>query len=652
MMTIVPNIRAGFAEFLRGSGSIRHKVWACVLIALAGYFIATLSSFYANSHQAERLTHLQKVKMPLALLSDQGLQAYKDQIERYENAFLTGEAEQAVQGNRLTGRVVELFEAMAELSATDVIVDGKRLSIQDLLTRYDEFAALASEVYLSTQAIETSIGLQKKVQRLGRMQTGILSDLRHLAGYFTRQVEVEIEDQRYRAQVHTVFLGVLFIVVLLSAILMSHWFSSRQLIEPLARVQRMVQSFARNRQIDRPQLGSERDEINKLAFSFWDMTQELKDTMVSRDYVDNIMKNMSGCLLVLTPDLRVSKVNTMTSLLLDRSESDLLGGMVVDLVCDDMQELFREKVIGPLLSGKDVVNLEVCLKTADGIRLPVLFSGSVMRDAGDEIVALICVANDITERKKTEQVLRKNEIERALAQTASLARIGELTASIAHEMRNPLSSIKMNVQTIEQELGDVNPVFYELTSIAQEQSLRLEVMLNDLLSFGKPLQPQMGSLTFAELLEGTLTAVDQERRTRNIDIEITDKLVDLPLEMDKELMIRALSNLVLNGIQWSPEGGTVSITSRLSCSGAEACDQAVIEVRDFGPGINKSKAHRLFQPFMTTREGGTGLGLANVRKIIEYHGGSVTGATHVQGGALFRISFPVVSPHLSARSFV
>lgn len=644
-------MQQGISEFLRGSGSIRNKVWICVLIALVGYFIATLSSFYTNSRQASRLTHLQKIEMPLALLSDQGLQAYKDQIEKYENAFLTGEAEQAVQGNRLTSHVVELFEAMAELSVDDISIDGKRFTIHDLLERYDEFATLASEVYLSTQAIETSIGLQKKVQKLGRMQTGILSDLRHLAGYFTRQVEVEIQDQRHRAQVHTVFLGILFVVVLLTAILMSYWFSSKQLIDPLARVQKMVQSFARNGEIARPQLGSKNDEINKLAFSFWDMTQELQETMVSRDYVDNLMKNMSGCLLVLNPDLEVTKVNTMTCFLLDRSEQELLGSKVIELVCDDMQNLFSGCVVKPLLAGRDVVNLEICLKTADAIKLPVLFSGSVLRGADDTVVALICVANDITERKKTEQVLRKNEIERALAQTASLARIGELTASIAHEMRNPLSSIKMNIHTIEQELGDVNPAFYELTSIAAEQSLRLEGMLNDLLSYGKPLSPQMTTTTFGHLLESTLLAVNQEKTDKGTFIEIIDNLQSTPLDMDEELMIRALSNLILNGIQWSPARGKVFISGRLS-SGLQSHDQAVIEVRDTGPGLDTHKKHRLFQPFMTTRQGGTGLGLANVRKIVEYHGGTVSGEDHVLGGAMFRITLPVVSPHLSSGTFI
>jgi PAS domain S-box-containing protein len=639
-------IKTWLAGYLNRSGSIRSKVWTCVLIALVGYFIATLASFYFNSRHATRLTHLQKVEMPLALLSDQSLQAYKDQIEKYENAFLTGEAEQAVQGNRLSGHIVELFEKMEEMAASDQVFDQDIYDIRALLDSYNEFADLAAEVYLSTQAIETSIELQKKVQKLGSMQTNILNNLRHLAQYFTQQVEDQLQEQRRSAQINTIFLGVLFVVVLFTAILISHRFASQQLIEPLAKIQAMVRLFAKSAEIHRPQLGSDKDEINNLAFSFWEMTQDLKDSMVSRDYVDSIIKNMSGCLMVLTPGLQLSKINTKTSLLLDRHEDQLLGLKVTDLVCDDMLPLFHDKVITALRRGEDIANLEICLKKKDSSKIPVLFSGSVMRGADNTIVALICVANDITERKKTEQVLRKNEIERALAQSASLARIGELTSSIAHEMRNPLSSIKMCIKTIAQELGEANPAFQELATIAQDQSKRLETMLGDLLSYGKPLTPRVSRTTFHQLLEETFIAVAQEKNEKEIIATVDDHLRETPMEVDKELMIRALSNLVLNAIQWSPAHGTIFIASRLVAM-VDTNDQAIIEVRDSGPGLDPNKSHRLFQPFMTTRPGGTGLGLANVRKIVEYHGGTVSGRNADGGGALFTITIPLVSPHLS-----
>jgi signal transduction histidine kinase len=124
-------------------------------------------------------------------------------------------------------------------------------------------------------------------------------------------------------------------------------------------------------------------------------------------------------------------------------------------------------------------------------------------------------------------------------------------------------------------------------------------------------------------------------------VEINNSLDDeLPLEVDVELFTRAFSNLMLNAIQWSPQGGTVQVTARRSRQ-TDQEQQIIIQVRDNGPGINPEKIGRLFQPFFTTRQGGTGLGLANVRKIIEYHNGTIIGENSPTGGAVFTISLPL-----------
>lgn len=635
-------MKKNIANIFNLTGSIRTKVWVCVLIALAGYFIATISSIYSNSQQANRLTHLQTVHFPLALLSDETVNTFKTQIEKYEDAFLTGEAEQAVQGNRLSTTILQLLDQMKGVADLDASFSFENGLIKILRDHYSEFYQLASEVYLRTQAIETSLELQKKVQKLGSMQTGLLNDFHSLAQHLTQNVEQDIQEERRHAQNNTVFLAILFTIVLISATLISRWFANQQLIEPLAHIQRMVTLFAQNRVISQPPPGNQDDEINRLATSFWGMTQELKETMVSKDYVDNIIKHMSGCLMVLTRDHTLSKINDNTTKLLGFSEEELLGRHVSSLVSEDTLDLFKERGLALLTRGDDVINLEICLAKKDQNAIAVLFSGSVMRDADDNIEAVICVANDITARKKAEEMLRKIEVERALAKTASLAAIGELTSSIAHEMRNPLSSIKMNIKAIQHKLAEEDAAFAELAEITGQQSLRLETMLNDLLSYGKPLTLDIRPITFSELVEETLIAVAQEKKNKGVVVEINNELGDTPLGVDKELFTRALSNLVLNAIQWSPNDGKVLVTAHFS-SLASARDQVIIQVKDSGPGINEEKIGRLFQPFFTTRQGGTGLGLANVRKIIEYHGGMVAGENHPGGGAIFTILLPLTS---------
>jgi len=191
------------------------------------------------------------------------------------------------------------------------------------------------------------------------------------------------------------------------------------------------------------------------------------------------------------------------------------------------------------------------------------------------------------------------------------------------------------------ETAEQADLFAELAEITCQQSLRLETMLNDLLSYGKPLRLNLSRSTFPALMRETLIAIAQEKKDKGVGVEINNSLDDeLPLEVDVELFTRAFTNLMLNAIQWSPQGGTVQVTARRSRQ-TDQEQQIIIQVRDNGPGINPEKISRLFQPFFTTRQGGTGLGLANVRKIIEYHNGTIIGENSPTGGAVFTISLPL-----------
>lgn len=626
--------------FFRLTGSIRTKVWICVLIALAGYFVATLSSFYANSRQASRLSHLQNVYFPLAMLADETLKTFKSQIIKYEDAFLTGEPEQAVQGNRLSAAILQLLDQMDDVCVRGGTFTQEKSLIAKLRSHYTEFYGLASEVYLRTQAIETSLDLQKKVQRLGSMQTTLLNDLQSLSQHLTLSMEEALQEEMRFAQSNTIFLAVLFILVLISSILVSRWFANQQIIHPLASIQKMVNLFAQNKEIPPLATNINDDEIHSLAASFWGMTEQLKETMVSKEYMDNIIRHLSGCLMVLSPDRKLIKVNQNTITLLGYKEEELLGKPVTQFICPENIDFFTNNILHTLLSGHAVINREICLRTEGNQKMPVLFSGSVLSDQEHKLEALICVANDIRERKKTEEILRKIEIERALCKTAGLAAIGQLTSSIAHEMRNPLSSIKMNVKAVKQKMQDDDPAFAELADIAWQQSLRLESMLNDLLNYGRPLALNVRATTFGQIINAALADSAEEKRNKAVGIEIINTLGEMPLMLDQELFTRAISNLLLNAIQWSPANETVAVTARLARN-ENGQDEALIQIRDKGPGINREKIGRLFQPFFTTRQGGTGLGLANVRKIIEYHGATIAGENCPDQGAQFTIRLPM-----------
>lgn len=225
--------------------------------------------------------------------------------------------------------------------------------------------------------------------------------------------------------------------------------------------------------------------------------------------------------------------------------------------------------------------------------------------------------------------------QQSIIQSTTLSMIGKMSSSLVHEMRNPLSSIKINLQAMARKLRD-DKDYSEMATISLVQVSRLEGMFEDLLQFSKPIEIHMEPITFAELVDEVLTTLLPEAQKKNVDLRVKDNLQDFLFRADKESTCRALINLVGNAIQWSEPGSVVTISGRRP-AGNEGV--AVIRVADTGPGLRPEQMERVFQPFFTTRPLGTGLGLANVKKVMDYQGGSVLATNNPNGGASFSLIF-------------
>ncbi|MFH1998053.1 MAG: ATP-binding protein [Planctomycetota bacterium] len=223
-----------------------------------------------------------------------------------------------------------------------------------------------------------------------------------------------------------------------------------------------------------------------------------------------------------------------------------------------------------------------------------------------------------------------------LQQASALAAVGELSTSMVHEMRNPLSSVKMNLKALRRQV-EGNPDYMELSDIALTQAARLEKMLTDLLNYGKPMQLQPTQIRFDEVAADVEEVVRSFLEEKNVSFEIRNQLNGTSLIGDKEQIWRALSNLVVNAIQAVSPGGRVCLSA--SHAGQEQGFVA-LTVEDDGPGVAEPIRENIFQPFFTTRESGTGLGLANVKKIAEHHGGRIELISDAGRGAKFVLYMP------------
>ena len=223
-----------------------------------------------------------------------------------------------------------------------------------------------------------------------------------------------------------------------------------------------------------------------------------------------------------------------------------------------------------------------------------------------------------------------------LVQTASLAAVGKLSASVVHEMRNPLSTIKMNLQALQKKVeGDPN--HSELGSLAFRQTERLEQMLTDLLNYGKPIELELSQVNLKELVIEVTTIIQPKANAKEIQIDFTVNNGSKKIIGDPEQLRRVLINLIENAIHACDRGGLVRISSTLKDLDINYIS---ISIADTGPGIPENKKEDVFRPFYTTQEGGTGLGLAIVKKIVDLHGGMITLSNRAGGGTVFTIKLP------------
>jgi PAS domain S-box-containing protein len=242
----------------------------------------------------------------------------------------------------------------------------------------------------------------------------------------------------------------------------------------------------------------------------------------------------------------------------------------------------------------------------------------------------IGICRDITKRIQMERRVREAE---------RMAYIGRITASLLHELRNPLSAIKINLQVLKKNHDDFSDNDRRRVDISESQVARLEGILKELLDFAKPLQMQFQECHVNHILATCLDLLSAQFEQKNVSV-IPDLASDLPtIQGDAEKLSQAFLNVLLNAFTESPAGGKIGITSHYDPDAANPGINVVVD--DEGNGILKKDLPNIFEPFFTTKVSGTGLGLTNVKRIIEAHGGSIEAANREPRGASFHIFLPL-----------
>lgn len=302
----------------------------------------------------------------------------------------------------------------------------------------------------------------------------------------------------------------------------------------------------------------------------------------------------------------------------------------------------------PDLSQKSIYpnRFEGVFKRRDKKEIFLGMSLYLLRDESDVTQGVIGIFRDLTVLKEMEEKVRRKD---------RLTALGEMAAGIAHEIRNPLTSISGSVQLLK-ESSDLNETDRQLMDIVVRETEGLNSIITNFLAYARPLPLVLSSCDINEIVKETIRLFKNSKEYRS-DIEISTSFEKEKIyaKVDAKQVRQVFWNLCINSVQAMPKGGVLKIESRYCSDGemdkihlkkskkGESPDKFLeINISDNGMGISKEELNKIFDPFYTSKEEGSGLGLATVHRIIEDHSGAIDVKSELGGGTCFRIFLPAV----------
>jgi two-component system sensor histidine kinase HydH len=277
--------------------------------------------------------------------------------------------------------------------------------------------------------------------------------------------------------------------------------------------------------------------------------------------------------------------------------------------------------------GESISEKEMECEFTENKIVPVSISASKIINEEGKFVGQVIIIRDLGEVRRLQDEIRRTE---------KLAAIGGLAAGVAHEIRNPLSSIKGIASYYKGKFEDGSED-KEMAGVMIEEVDRLSRVISELLEFARPTKLNKKPSDINELLKHSTRLVEQEAAAKKIGIQLNLVSGSAEADVDPDRLAQCFLNLFLNAMQAMENGGRLIVSSSTSVNG-----NIVIDIKDNGPGISTEDLSKIFDPYFTTKSKGTGLGLAIVHKVIEAHKGQIRVRSTIGKGTMFSIVLPLV----------
>ncbi|WP_247741109.1 ATP-binding protein [Cohnella sp. LGH] len=430
----------------------------------------------------------------------------------------------------------------------------------------------------------------------------------------------------------------LFLLMFISAGLLvlvwtTSYFISGAMIRPLRHIVDYVNEIAVGRfgrKIEtraRDELGTLSLRVNAMADNLQtymgklqDSAEELRST---KEYLESFVNHTSDAILVTDLQGAVKQANQAFGAIYGWNPEDVLG-REPSIIPDELKpenEAIRVRVA----TGESVTGFETVRLARDGSRIDVSITVSPIRNDRGEVVAIAEISRNITARKQTEEVIRRTE---------KLSVIGQLAAGVAHEIRNPLTTLRGFVQ-LGQKQGSLSNAYLDIMLPELE---RINMIVSEFLVLSKPQISQFRPTELSELLCDLISLLEPQASLVNVHFRTSFADNVPPIVCDGNQLKQVFMNVIKNSLEAMEEnGGEIAID--LSCDGANA----VIRVADQGRGIAKEHLTRLGEPFFTSKASGNGLGLMVSQRIIANHKGKMSFSSKPGIGTCVEIRLPVIA---------
>jgi PAS domain S-box-containing protein len=390
-----------------------------------------------------------------------------------------------------------------------------------------------------------------------------------------------------------------------------------------ARAEKLATLYERMRE-DFKKVNVELDKKNE------QLAQSLRKQEEIQTYLGSILESMNS---------GVVGVNTMERIThFNKAASAITGFAGADVIDKQYAEIFSKNSIGEgsllsaLRTGRGLALDEKVLWRKDGLPLPVSFQTALLADPTGATLGAVEIFSDISRIKALEEEMQ---------QARTMAALGEMAATVAHEIRNPLSAMGMWATLLEREVAPESQSRNIVHKLLEGLS-RLNRIVSNLLVYSRPVKPQLRPVSLQQLLSdmSDYVEVEVERQGHNIDVKKVWDPSPVSVLVDPEKLQQVIMNLSLNAIQAMPKGGVLTVCIN-GAPGDAGAGYASFSIGDTGCGISQENLEKIWAPFFTTKSNGTGLGLAIVKKIVESHSGVIEVTSEIDTGTTVKVFLPL-----------